>query len=153
VARPVDGGYPVSVDNTSADLEHLRLLSIFHYILAGLAALFGCFPVLHLTIGLMIVQGALDRPGHENPPTAFGWLFVGIAGMMILFGWTLAVLLFVAGRQLSRHRGYTLCLVVAAIACLFIPLGTVLGVFTIIVLVRPSVKRLFGRETEEPGLV
>jgi hypothetical protein len=33
----------------------------------------------------------------------------------------------------------------AGIACVFMPFGTVLGVFTIIVLMRDSVRRLFGR--------
>ncbi len=36
------------------DLEHLRLLSLFHYVVGGIAALFGCFPFIHLaswTIG------------------------------------------------------------------------------------------------------
>jgi hypothetical protein len=33
----------------------------------------------------------------------------------------------------------------AGVECLFMPVGTVLGVFTIIVLVRDSVKELFGR--------
>jgi hypothetical protein len=37
--------------------------------------------------------------------------------------------------------------VIAAIACSFVPIGTVLGVFTIIVLTRPSVRVLFGVET------
>ena len=32
----------------------------------------------------------------------------------------------------------------AGIECIFMPVGTVLGVFTIIVLVRNSVKALFG---------
>jgi hypothetical protein len=32
---------------------------------------------------------------------------------------------------------------VAALSCAFMPFGTVLGVFTIVVLVRPSVKQLF----------
>jgi len=35
------------------------------------------------------------------------------------------------------------CLIVAGIICIFMPLGTILGVFTIIVLVRPSVKAMF----------
>lgn len=30
------------------DLEHLRLLSIFHYVVGGLIALFACFPIIHL---------------------------------------------------------------------------------------------------------
>jgi len=35
------------------------------------------------------------------------------------------------------------CLVMAGVECIFTPFGTVLGVLTIIVLVRPSVKELF----------
>jgi hypothetical protein len=37
----------------------------------------------------------------------------------------------------------------AAISCIFMPFGTVLGVFTIIVLLRPSVKELFAVNTAE----
>ena len=48
-----------------------------------------------------------------------------------------------AGRSLARHRRYTFCLVVAAILCLFVPFGTLLGVFTIIVLVRSTVRARF----------
>src|SRR5436190_1439763 len=131
------------MDDHNDDAEHLRLLSIFHYVLAGIAALVGTFPVIHLSIGILIIQGALDQPGQAAPPAAFGWFFVVIGGVLILFGWTLAVLLAVAGRLLARRRSYTFCLVTAGVACIFVPLGTVLGVFTIIVLMRPSVKRLF----------
>jgi hypothetical protein len=35
-------------------------------------------------------------------------------------------------------------LVIAAVECIFFPFGTVLGVLTIIVLMRPSIKSLFG---------
>jgi hypothetical protein len=35
------------------------------------------------------------------------------------------------------------CLVMAGIQCIFMPFGTVLGVFTIIVLMRNSVKEAF----------
>ena len=58
--------------------------------------------------------------------------------------WTLAVLLFLTGRNIDRRRHHTFCLVVACVECLFLPLGTVLGIFTIAVLLRPSVKGLFG---------
>lgn len=36
------------------------------------------------------------------------------------------------------------CLVMAGIECMFMPFGTVLGVFTIIVLMRESVQKLFA---------
>ena len=42
------------------------------------------------------------------------------------------------------------CLVVAAIECLFIPFGTVLGVFTIVVLNRSSVRSLFRDGRPKP---
>jgi hypothetical protein len=38
---------------------------------------------------------------------------------------------------------YIFCLVIAAVECIFMPFGTVLGVFTIIVLQRPTVKAMF----------
>jgi hypothetical protein len=34
---------------------------------------------------------------------------------------------------------------VAGLCCLFSPLGTLLGIFTLVVLQRPSVRALFGR--------
>ena len=68
---------------------------------------------------------------------------------MILVGWAVAICVIVAGRFLARRVHYTFCLVVAAIACLFMPFGTVLGVLTIIVLMRPSVKALFVERTGE----
>jgi hypothetical protein len=57
-----------------------------------------------------------------------------------------AFCVFLAGRNLAQQRRYTFCLVIAGLLCIFIPFGTVLGVFTIVVLVRPSVKALFEQQ-------
>lgn len=130
------------------DEEHLRLLSIFHYIVGGLSALGGCFPVIHLVVGVAIASGAL---GPEGPPTFFGWFFAGLAAFGILVGWSLAVVIALAGRFLARRTHYTFCFMVAAVECVFVPIGTVLGVFTIIVLNRTSVRALFEVETPTTG--
>ena len=50
----------------------------------------------------------------------------------------------IAGRFLATRKHYMFCLVMAAIECLFTPFGTVLGVFTIVVLMRDSVKQSFA---------
>lgn len=132
----------------TADDEHLRLLTVFHYVLAGLTALFGCFPIIHLTIGILALSGAFHGPpGSSFPDRLFGLIFTIVGAFLILFFWTIAVFIFLAGRNLARRRRYTLCLVAAGIECLFMPLGTALGVFTIIVLLRPSVKLQFGLST------
>ena len=127
-----------------SDTEHLNLLSIFHYVIAGLSALFACFPVIHLALGLFMALAPEKMGGRNNAPPAFlGWFLVAFAAGFILAGWTFAVLVFVAGRFLSRRHGYNFCFVMACVECLFMPFGTVLGVFTLLVLMRPSVKELF----------
>jgi len=45
---------------------------------------------------------------------------------------------------LKRRVSYTFCLVVAGIECILMPFGTVLAVFTIVVLMKDSVKALFA---------
>jgi hypothetical protein len=129
------------------DEQQLQLLSTFHYVCAGVVALFACIPFIHLIIGLMLVTQSFGH-GKEQPPAFVGWLFVGIAAVVILLGWTLAALLAWAGRCLARRVRYTFCCVVAGVACMFMPLGTVLGVFTILVLMRPSVKTLFDARAQ-----
>ena len=131
----------------SQDEEHLRLLAIFHYIVAGIAAVFSLFPVIHLVLGLMLALFPEKMGGGGNPPPAFlGWIFVAFAAVFITAGLTLAGFIFTAGRCLARRRRHLLCLVVAGVECVFMPFGTALGIFTILVLSRESVKRLF-----EPG--
>jgi TRAP-type uncharacterized transport system fused permease subunit len=127
------------------DREHPRLLSIFHYVVGGLTALFGCFPCIHLAIGIAFVSGAFPEPGRgqEMPPAFLGWIFIAVGASLIIFFWTIAIMTILGGRFLARQRHYMYCFVVAVIECLMMPFGTVLGVFTIIVLIRPSVKSLF----------
>jgi hypothetical protein len=71
-------------------------------------------------------------------------LFVIMGGIFFVLGWTYAILVFFAGRFIARRKNYTYCFVVACVECLLMPMGTVLGVFSIIVLNRPGVKALFG---------
>ena len=128
------------------DRDHLRLLSIFHYVLAAVTAVFSLFPIFHLIIGLLMVSDTI-HPGdqHSEVPVAIiGWMFVIIPAFMILAGLACSAVIALAGSRLARYSSYTFCLVVAAIECVFFPFGTVLGVFTIIVLNRPSVKELFA---------
>lgn len=128
------------------DEEHLRLLSIFHYVCAGLIALFACIPIFHLVFGLlMIFRPEVFGPSRNQPPAFVGWVFAVLGGAFILMGWIFAGLLVRAGRCLARRRHYMFCFVIACIACVFMPFGTILGVFTLIVLIRPSVKNLFER--------
>lgn len=132
------------------DLDNLKTLSIFHYVVAALVALFSCIPIIHLTVGIMFLSGAFPEPPKQPdqpdfPIKLFGLMFTIIPLVIILGGWTLAICTFIAGRKLANHQSYTFCIVIAGILCTFMPFGTVLGVFTIIVLMRDSVKELFNK--------
>jgi hypothetical protein len=124
--------------------QHLKLLSIFHYVVGGIAGLFALFPILHLIFGLFFILAPSNVESHGDLSSALvGWFFVIIAGAIITIGWAFAGCVIAAGRNLAKRQRYTYCLVMAGIECVFMPFGTVLGVFTLIVLVRESVKELF----------
>lgn len=127
------------------DEDQLRLLSIFHYVVAGLAALFALFPIIHLVLGLAMIIAPDKMGGHGGPPPAFiGWFFVIFAVVFITLGWVFAAFVFTAGRFLAKRKNHTFCLVMAGVECIFMPFGTVLGIFTILVLMRDSVKQIFA---------
>jgi hypothetical protein len=134
------------------DSEQLNLLAIFHYVVGGLAALFSFFPLLYSVIGgfLLYAAGHPSANNQEPPPAFLGWIFMVLGAVFFLAGLTMAICVLITGRCLSRRKCYSFALVIACIECLFIPFGTILGVFTIVTLSRESVKALFS-ETRTPA--
>jgi hypothetical protein len=130
------------------DTEQLNLLAIFHYVVAGLAGLFSFFPLIYTAVGVILIFAARNgsaKPGEELPPEFLGWIFAVLGSLLFVIGLVMAICIVIAGRSLALRRRYTLALVIACIECLFLPFGTILGVFTIVALSRESVKALFER--------
>jgi hypothetical protein len=65
-----------------------------------------------------------------------------VAALVVAF--VSAIHLAVVGVKIRQRRWWTFCYLTGWGECLMFPFGTILGIFTIIVLGRPSVKRLFG---------
>lgn len=128
------------------DLEHLKLLAIFHYVLAGVLAFFSSWALIYYGLGMAMLTGAMNqgRPG-QGEEQFVGLLFVGIGIAFIMLGLGFGMALVVAGRSLAQQIHYRFCVVMAGMECLYMPIGTVLGVFTLIVLTRPSVRARFPR--------
>ncbi|HEY2589578.1 MAG TPA: hypothetical protein VGI81_27780 [Tepidisphaeraceae bacterium] len=129
------------------DLSQLNLLAIFHYVLGGLVMLMACIPIIHVVLGILMITGKLGSGSGQPPPPALGWVFVGLGSLFIVLGWTLGILMIYSGRCLSTRRRWMFSVVIAALMCLNMPLGTILGVFTLVVLMRDSVKSLYGLRT------
>ena len=130
------------------DQEHLRLLMWSHYIGAGMIAFFSLFALFYIGMGAMITSGAFPQPRNSTDDSRlFGLIFVGIGSAFLILGLTFASLLFFAGRSIRDRRRRIFCLVMAGLNGMQVPIGTVMGVCTIMVLNRPEVKALF----ESPG--
>jgi heme/copper-type cytochrome/quinol oxidase subunit 3 len=146
---------PSAPPDNAIDAEHLRLLVVFHFVGAGLAALALCFLAVHfLLFREFFANPAMWMNQRVAPPppaelfSLFRW-FYAFFGTMLLASGLVNVLSAVFIRQ---RKNRTFSLIVAGLDCIHIPLGTVLGVFTFIILLRPSVQRLYdARSGTAPG--
>ena len=145
---------PLYPDQRKKDADHLRLLSIFSYVSAGLALLGLLFIVFHyLMMHTMFSNPAIWQQAGPTgemrrvaPPMdmqqffrVFVWFYVGFG----LWGVLLAALNIASGVCLGARKHRTFSLIVAGLNCVRVPLGTVLGVFTLVVLLRDSVRELY----------
>ncbi len=121
----------------------LRVLAVFHFVLAGMATMVALFPTVHLIVGIGLVSGAFTTPRDPFPFALVGWIFVILASCWILCGLLFAASMAMAGRMLLSRRRYFFCLTMAGLACMFMPFGTILGTFTIIILMKGDIRAQF----------
>jgi hypothetical protein len=139
-----------------ADEEHLRLLALFHYISGGMTVAFSA--MFGLMIGMMSLAFSFIPPhagrpcANEDPcagaqlapepfPQAFFFWFFGVALVLTLI---LGVLEIISGRCISKRRRRVFSIVVSIPRILSFPYGTLLSIFTLLVLERRTVKELYA---------
>ena len=112
----------------------------------------GFFPLIYVGIGYAMMTGDFEIPNDPNgpPPEMLGNMFMIVGGIAALFSWVGGLLTIVAGWMLMKHRGRTFCLIVAAFNCLQMPFGTILGIFALVVLLKPEVKQFYEQGAIEP---
>lgn len=125
------------------DESHLKLLSIFYYVMAALGA-FALVVVLGMCVLIFGVLDAGNAQGHGAPSAGDLTVFAVMMGLSAVLSVAGSVLQFLTARRLGQRRSRGLCQFTAAITCLSFPLGTILGVFTFIVLGRPQVRAAFA---------
>jgi hypothetical protein len=129
------------------DREHLKLLSIFHFIVSGLSLLGIGFVFAHYSFMHLMFSNPDMWKNHGNgvpPPKAFLNAFIWMYVFFVVVFVIASVVNLLSGIFLLQRRNRTFSIIVAGLDCLQIPLGTALGVFTIIVLSRESVRELYS---------
>jgi hypothetical protein len=151
------GGDPAPLHRIN-DEKHLRLLVSLTYGFAVFMALFavGQLPYWRFRYSGSysiyvdtIPAGTIAPAAHAMPPGMIA--FITAASVVVAAVYTaLAVANVIAAGFLRARRGYVFLLVIAALNCAIMPLiGTALGVFALVVLLRPSVKALFEKPQGE----
>src|ERR1700677_1597663 len=134
------------------DLEHLKLLGIFHYIWGALSLIGGLFlGAYFVVIGVVLITNPSATSSTEESGSAgvVGGVMIAIGVVAFLIVVVYGILTLMAGGKYRKHQGGYWFLFILAIITLIIggiP-GIVLGIFSLIVLGRPSVKALIKGES------
>lgn len=125
------------------DEYQLHILSIAYRVAAGILALATVMESIFVLAGMGLVNGILLKPSDDLIDRAGGWLFIihGIICAPITGCYVLATL--ITASYLSSRKNYMFCKTIAYALCLLVPLGTILGAFTLVVMNRKSVKDMF----------
>lgn len=105
-------------------------------------------------------SGDLHEPRTENHPeqteskginskqdyAMFQWAMRGFAafmGLIVLIGWSFGALVIYAGWCIRKRKYRTFVHIIGALHCLFIPYGTMIGVFSLLTLSKPEAVKAF----------
>lgn len=145
IYQPLQGlpGQPPAGQPTQQDYDNLRMLGIGTFVYAGLVGLISLFCLIYVVVGLAMIA---DPGGDPNAEVAGGVIaLVGVIVCSILLA--KCILLVFSGIGLLKHKWRTASYIGAALCVMNMPLGTILGVFTFLVLGRPSVRALYEAQT------
>ena len=127
------------------DLQQLKLLSIFFYVWGGLACLGAVVGAISCVVAGGAMMASSSTSEDQAQAAAAGPFIIGVGIFVLVAGLIYGILAIMAAGKFKKHLGgYVFCLVVSIITCISsFPIGTALGIFAIVVLMRASVKELF----------
>ncbi|RBP47485.1 hypothetical protein DES53_101282 [Roseimicrobium gellanilyticum] len=131
------------------DVTHLGVLAVFHFICASCIGLAMLLVGLHYGIMHFLINEGMKRGGErsqievtyiEDPIRMMQWFYMPL---LLVMGFS-ALCNGLSGVFLLKRRRRVFSLFTAAKNCLQFPLGTALGICTIIVLNRESVRAKYA---------
>ncbi len=152
--------------------ERLRFLAVGYYVRGGVIIVFSSFLLFYVimlsafsfipeskwnpsptptpSVSAFTLPTTTPHPSNsEAPPAIFFRIIAGVISGIMLLGWSFGALTLYAGRSIQKRKRKALIYVMAAFNCMFIPYGTLLGVFTFIILGSPPGIREFA-EVNQP---
>ena len=131
--------------------KHLDVIGILFMVMAGFSLLMVLFIPVHFMMMQSVMNMDFPRP-HEGPDprkmfkemqSAFIVLYVLVGVLSLAFGGFLLA----TGINIRRKRHFTLCVVGSALICISFPLGTALGIWSLLTLYDKHTRPLFAERT------
>lgn len=124
--------------------SELSTLAMLYAVMAGLQCL------MLLLVGGFLAYGVhreaeLNAVGQSPDQAQAGVVAIVLLSMLLAFGLVSLTLKVLTARALRQRRRLLLCNATAVVTCLGFPLGTGLGVWTLLVLQRPAAIALFRK--------
>lgn len=134
-----------------AAFDYVGLLPLFYWIIGAINAIVALYGFFYIGMAVLFANVPWDEPGYAGTGSASPALVIGVfagTGVAFILGFGLmAALQVLTGFSIRDRVRLSFCRVVAGGTCLLLPLGTLLGVLTLIALRDPA---LVGQFTDQP---
>ena len=116
--------------------KKLKTISTLYYILT----------ILKLAASFIPLSVILQDIPQENIWLAILFTSFGILGSLFIL-----TVFALTGYAIRKHKWWTYCFIISIIVCISFPLGTALGIYTIMTLRNPEIKKLFNYNKKDCG--
>lgn len=124
--------------------DSLDLLAMAHYAVAALWAMVSLIPAIWIYVGHELATPSALLAVGEPTPLPPSPLAIAFALALLVAGFAGGALTLWGGRCLATRRRLRVASAAALVVCLFVPIGTVLGVVAWSILQRPAVRDRFA---------
>ena len=139
------------VENMDRDAEDLRRLALAHYAVGVLTALMALPFVLGIWWGVHLMDHPEALGEWKLLPSELDFPPEFLGQMVVFFFASTALLVLVhasvvawVGWYIAKARRYWVVYIFSLLDCTYMPFGTIIGIWAVVVLNRPSVKVRFG---------
>jgi len=124
--------------------DSFQILGYFQVALGFMIGMVSLLPMLMLWIGRSVAEPAPEGYVYTEgaKATAMAGNIVAVAALVL--GLAAAAIVVLGGIRLARRSNWRYCVFSAALLCLFVPLGTLLGGLVIARLLDPKTRPLFS---------
>lgn len=123
--------------------RQLPTISILHYVYGAFTCLLGLGMLVFIGVGSLL-NSDLVQNSNDAPPEELGAIIQGLGWVLFAIVETIGVLIIASGGWIAKRRNRMISLIIAGFCCLSFPLGTALGVYTLVVLLNPDVQKAYA---------